>query len=146
MRSFFPKCLLHSSFLIFIGMLFQVLRPRKSIVFWEKLAAASGVARFCDCLVLYLCMSLFSVNKSLNIFGVLLFLCLCTNLYTLIFQCLWPMDIWVFCGVVWSAYKSFCCGALSLLYSVLFVPFFISFLDAVQYISIPYCIREYMYA
>ena len=30
-------------------MLFQVLGPRKSIVFWEKLVAASGVARFCDC-------------------------------------------------------------------------------------------------
>ena len=66
-------------------MLFQVLGPWKSIVFWEKLVAVSGVARFCDCLVLYLCMSLFSVNKSLNIFGVLLFLCLCTNLHTLIF-------------------------------------------------------------
>ena len=69
MRSFFPKCLLHLSFLIFIGMLFQVLGPRKSIVFCEKLVVASSVARFCDCLVLYLCMSLFSVNKSLNIFG-----------------------------------------------------------------------------
>ena len=68
-------------------MLFQVLGPRKSIVFWEKLVAASGVARLCDSLVLYLCMSLFSVNKSLNIFGVLLFFCLCTtNLHTLIFS------------------------------------------------------------
>ena len=67
-------------------MLFQVLGPRKSIVFCEKLVVASGVARLCDCLMLYLCMSLFSVNKSLNIFGVLLFLCLCTNLHTLIFS------------------------------------------------------------
>ena len=39
------------------------------------------------------------------------------------FQCLWPKDIWVLCGAVWSAYKSFYCGALLLLCSVLFVPF-----------------------
>ena len=47
---FFPKCLLCSSFLIFIGMLFQVLGHRKSICFWETLVVASGVARLCDVL------------------------------------------------------------------------------------------------
>ena len=93
LRSFLPKFLLHSSVLIFIRILFQILGPLYLIVFWLNCVVPISVARLWDCLVLCVCISSFSVNKLLNICVVLLFLCLWTNLLTLIFSIVYTLEV-----------------------------------------------------